>query len=262
MTKRHSAAVMVLALASFLNAFFCAAQEAPVRDDFDHILYLTIESEPSGAKVYALPEEGKKVGEAIGVTPCQTMVGLKWIRTAGVRRWKQLSIWAPGDVCYALMDTEKTWDIFVSCSAVLPDCKPKIVNEKILSLPAPGLNWDEMENWPKHLTLKLNLTQSIKERAAERKARASAIVESVLMASGRSADPATLGTVNVTASAGGASVQVDSKPAGRAPVSVKLPAGPHVISVFKDGWTPFTAKVDVTASSVIPIHAEMKPRSP
>jgi len=181
---------MMIALASFfLNALLCAAQEEPVREDFDHILYLTIESDPSGAKVYALPDEGTKVGEAIGITPCQTMVGLKWDRTAGVRRWKQLSIWAPGDVCYALMDTEKTWDIFASCSAVLPGCRPKIVNEKILSLPAPGMNWDEMENWPKHLTLKLNLTLSMKERAAERKARANAIVESVLMASGRSADP-------------------------------------------------------------------------
>ena len=189
------------------------------------------------------------------------MVGLKWDRTAGFRRWKNLSIWAPGDVCYALMDENKTWDLFASCSAVLPDCRPKIVNERILSLPSPGLNWEEMENWPKHLTLKLSLAQSLKERAAEKKARVNSIVESVIMASGRAADPATLGTVNVTASAEGASVYVDSKLAGRAPVSVNLPAGSHAVTVVKDGWTPFTANVDVAASSATDLRAEMTPRT-
>lgn len=261
MTKRQCAAALITA-ALLAHPRPGPAREEPVSDDFDHIIYLTIESEPSGATVYALADEGRKVGEAIGVTPCQTMIGLKWDRLAGVKRWKELSIWAPGDVCYALLDENKAWDIFAGCSAVLPDCKPKIVNERILSLPAPGLNWEEMENWPKHLTLKLNLAQSIKERAAEKKARAEAIVSSVIMASGRAADPATLGTVNVTAAAEGASVLADSKPAGRAPVSLKLPAGPHAIAVYKDGWTPFTANVDVTASSVTVLHADMKPREP
>ena len=263
MKKRTSTVAGLLVLAVWMLCVpGAAAQESQVRTVFDHILYLTIESDPPGATVYALADGGKRVGEVIGVTPCQTMVGLKWDRTAGFKRWKRLNIWAPGDVCYALMDTEKTWDLFASCSAVLPDCKPKIVNERILSLPSPGLDWEEAENWPSHLTLKLNLTQVVRELEPESRASANPAPSSVIMASGSAEDPSTVGTINITASTDGAAVYVNSKLAGRAPLSVKLPAGAYAIAVYKDGWSPFTANVKVKSSSSMGLHAEMKPRSP
>lgn len=263
MRKITSTAAGPLVLAVWmLCAPGAAAQESPVRTVFDHILYLTIESDPPGATVYALADSGKRVGEVIGVTPCQTMVGLKWDRTAGFKRWKRLNIWAPGDVCYAMMDTEKTWDLFASCSAVLPGCKPKIVNERILSLPSPGLGWEEAENWPSHLTLKLNLTQVARKPGPESRASANPTPASVIMASGSAADPSTVGTINITASTGGAAVYVNSKLAGRAPLSVKLPAGAYAVAVYRDGWSPFTANVEIKSSAVTDLHADMKPRSP
>jgi len=259
--KSWTAAAILILAAWMLCASDGAAQDSQARTVFDHILYLTIESEPSGAAVYALTDGGKKVGDMIGVTPCRTMVGLKWDRTAGFRRWTRLSIWAPGDVCYALLDTDKTWDIFASCSAVLPGCRPKIVNERILSLPSPGLDWSEAENWPSDLTLKLNLTQVAREPLDETRS-ASQAPASVIMASGSAADPSTVGTINITASTDGATAYVNSKSAGRVPVSVKLPAGTYTIAVFKDGWTPFNDRVEIKSSSVTAIHAEMKPRAP
>ena len=37
-----------------LRPVVCPAQDEPVREDFDHIIYLTIESEPPGATVYSI----------------------------------------------------------------------------------------------------------------------------------------------------------------------------------------------------------------
>lgn len=63
------------------------------------------------------------------------------------------------------------------------------------------------------------------------------------------------GTVTVTSPAGPAQVTLDGAPAGRTPVTLRLPPGPHVVRVVREGLAPFEQTLEVRSGASQAVEA-------
>jgi tetratricopeptide (TPR) repeat protein len=73
----------------------------------------------------------------------------------------------------------------------------------------------------------------------------------------------TTGTLRVTSTADGATVQLDERPAGETPVAAPLTVSPgaHALELRREGFLPFRAEVGVQAGSVTLAHARLTPET-
>ena len=66
-------------------------------------------------------------------------------------------------------------------------------------------------------------------------------------------------TLKIASTPDGAQVTIDEKPQeAKAPTSVEVPAGHHVVKVTLKGYDPFTQEVDATFASTVDVNAALK----
>lgn len=72
-----------------------------------------------------------------------------------------------------------------------------------------------------------------------------------------------VGTVEILGAKPGASITVDSRERGDFPLPnpIRVPAGTHVIRLYKQGYHPFEVNVDITGGQTKRINAQMRPLS-
>lgn len=70
-----------------------------------------------------------------------------------------------------------------------------------------------------------------------------------------------VGTIDVTSAEIGASLVVDGRPRGNFPAlaPLRVGAGSHAVRVFKEGFEPFDARVDVAGGQTVRLDARLRP---
>ncbi|WP_433931039.1 PEGA domain-containing protein [Sorangium cellulosum] len=71
---------------------------------------------------------------------------------------------------------------------------------------------------------------------------------------------ARVGTIDITGAEPGASIVVSGEDRGQYPPfkPIRVPAGPHVIRVFKEGFESFERRVDVAGGQTVPVQARLR----
>ncbi|WP_437589081.1 PEGA domain-containing protein [Sorangium sp. So ce1000] len=71
---------------------------------------------------------------------------------------------------------------------------------------------------------------------------------------------ARVGTIDITGAEPGASIVVSGEDRGQYPPfkPIRVPAGAHVIRVFKEGFEPFERRVDVAGGQTVPVQATLR----
>jgi hypothetical protein len=115
------------------------------------------------------------------------------------------------------------------------------------------LDWEDMSFLPSRKTVEVSLPLLA---SAEDEQKATSGPSTVMMAT--SSDEATeLGTVHVVANVDEATVLVDGKPAGRAPVKLVLGAGAHSVEVHKPGYLSYSNSLSVKAHSQVALKVTL-----
>jgi hypothetical protein len=68
-----------------------------------------------------------------------------------------------------------------------------------------------------------------------------------------------MGSIRVGANQPGATIWIDDKEAGRAPMVRQIPVGPHRIRVAADNFNPFVSKIEVVADETVVVQARLFP---
>ena len=173
---------------------------------------------------------------------------LTWKRGWFSKKWPQLTVWTPGEICRADYTKKgKQYDLYLHFTMKSPGYESEEFGELIASFSPPDdLDYDNIKFIPTRKVLALSLAPeggavvSIPEPVA---------TNTVMIAGAQGApgEDDNFGTVHVAANVEGASVDVDGKPAGFTPLKLIMRGGDHAISITKAGYAPYEKKMDVKA---------------
>lgn len=241
-TTLFACAAALLSLALFGRA-------AGPWDDSDHQLFLKIESDPPGAIVRTVTQDGTN-GLDVGRTPTVIPINLFWASNLFGKRWHKMRVHSPGQIASATYDTtNKTYDLNVTFALEKEGFITEVVGELVTVLKRSGDEWDDvMDNLPAQRKFVTHLKPAPQASAAS--ATGAAAMRTVIVAAG---DGAELGTIEID-DASGRVVQVDGLSAGKAPVRVMTHAGNRTVTVPAASGPPARHEVKVEAGKTVKLE--------
>ncbi|HEY8241183.1 MAG TPA: PEGA domain-containing protein [Kiritimatiellia bacterium] len=246
---------LLAALAWF--ASFDALAVSQYEYESDHTLLVNIVSDPPGAQVYSVPATTNGESVLLGRTPYTALVEFNWKRGWISKRWSMLSVRSPADICRVEYTSgDKLYDLYMIYKIEAPGRETLHRDDLVASFIKPkDFEWDDLSFLPSRKTVEVTLPVAAVADAQESQP-ASAGPATVMMAT--SSDEGTaMGTVHVVANVDEASVLVDGKPAGRAPVKLVLGAGDHVVEVHKPGYLSYSNSLAVKAHSQVALKVTL-----
>lgn len=203
--------------------------------DAEHVLYVHIDSTPSGASVLSVPAREGEEANTIGRTPLVVPVDMKWGRSYLAKDWAKLRINTRGNVATNEYDpSDKTHAIFLTFALEKDGYARQVVREvaTVLSYDKEP-SWDDLiDDLPGKRTYNFALTPIAP--ATNAATSAAPAIPTVIMAAGDQTSADTTGYLLVEGPAG-ALVFLDGIQLGKAPLRLMLPEGEHQLTTMRDG---------------------------
>lgn len=235
---------------------------ARITPDAEHTIWIQIDSIPSGAALHAPSTEEGVRGPRIGTTPCVIAVDLKWGRRWFVKKWDNLWLWSPGDICYATLQPDSSYDLFLDLTLVKDGFREQVVDARILTLKHPGKDWAGRVAWPTQARFMTELIAlTTQQGTAAKPAREPA--RRVIMAD--SQDDGAIGaagTLTVHANVDSAQVLLNGRTVGATPLQVVLKEGLHVLEVRKPGYHSLRREIVINDDAEVAYRAVLQPVAP
>lgn len=224
---------------------------SPAVPEPEHTIWLTVESVPSEAALYAIGADGHPGKERIGTTPCTLAVDLNWGSRWFRKKWELITVWSPGGFCRPVLQSDGRYELRAHLLAAKGNRSSLKVDEVIAVLEPPGPDWSGRANWPVRRVLTLQLAQETD--AADRISVAEAAPRRVLSV-GKDAARGT-GCIRVTSDKPNAQVTVNGEPFGPVPVDLFLVPGQHIVEVRVPGHAPVRRGVDLEPDRTVTVQA-------
>jgi hypothetical protein len=228
---------------------------AGVLAESDHTFWLTIQTAPPGAAIFAVSESGEAGKHPVGHTPCTLAVDLNWGSRWFKKRWELLTALSPEGFCRPRLQADGGYQLTASLLVSKEGWKPVHLERAIAVLANPGKDWLGKESWPTKYEIHLTL-EPAEGAAAPHGPIIAAAPRRIVVAGGEErAGKVETGSVTVFSRISGAEVFVDDQSVGAAPVELRLRAGPHVIEVRAENQPVSRREIDLAPDASLSFEA-------
>ena len=243
---------------ALLAAVSVARAEQLVSDRPDHSILLSIESKPSGARIYSIPSSTNDEPVLIGATPHVTPVALRWGTGWMRKKWNKLELKSLGDIAGLQYDKKTTrYDISVKFLVRLDGYQDETVEQLIASFEDyEDRDFDHLDGVPGRQSIVVELKPTAAASEPSRKSAPS----TVMLAEG--GEQGKFGTLKLDANVAGAEVIVDGRPAGLTPLKLIVRDGEHDVVVQKKGYRMYQTGVTITADSEVALRIKLDSANP
>ena len=243
----------------FTALWLPAVQALPVSDRPDHSILVTIQSEPSGAEIWTVPEGEDGEAIKVGKTPHVAVVELQWGRGfLGMnKKWRKLHVQTVGDLCSALYDKkEKSYELALSFELRKEGYEGQIIEQPLSSFAYyKDLDWDNIEGIASRKAFTYNLTSATAGKAGDKAGKKAP--STVMLAGAADGDEKFFSTLNIDSVPAGAAIRVDGQPVGVAPLRVIIRAGDHEIEASADGLPSRKLPVNLNPATETGLRIEL-----
>lgn len=239
-----------LALGLVSCAFPAAGRES------DHTFWLTVETDPPGAAIFALGEHGEPAEQCLGQTPCTLAVDIRWDHRWFKPRWELITVLSPGGFCHPLFQEDGTYRLMARLFINKEGWAPVRLETPVAVLPKPDPKSGGKERWPARNTLRLVLEKTAAGPPAPDRREGP---RRVILAGGAEGDKMDTGSVTILSRLPKTEVVVDGTSVGPAPLELILRAGPHVLEWSAPGRPPCRREIDLAPDAALKVEATFSP---
>ena len=246
--------------ASALALLLPVPARAKLVPDAEHTVWIQVETVPAGATVYAPAKESKTLGPLIGRTPCLIAVDISWGRRWMRRRWDRIKVRSPGNVCYATLQPDSSYDLSLVMNIVKEGFREQMVDARVLTLKHPGKGDAGEAAWPERTRFVTELDPLPPAHGTSAAIPAAPPLRRVILADSP-ADGAA-GTLTVHANVDTAHIILNGKAVGTAPLQMVVKEGAHLLEVRKSGYHTLHREILVEDDADVSYRAVLQPIEP
>lgn len=221
----------------------------------DHTVWLVFESAPSGADVRSASEDAAS-SISLGNTPCRVPVDFRWQVRWWIKRWTELQITAPGDICRVERTSNDSYRVFVNVVLTKPGYDDYEINKAAFELVHPGKGWTNRVVWPTEVVLRAVLQPTIADDGSQ--VRDGGVQRRRVLVAASDSNGGT-GTLIVSCNVEAAQLWWGDKILGETPLEIVMPAGFHTLSLRKRGFAPVVRTVTVEPDTTIHLRVRLQP---
>jgi len=253
--KKNAGLQAALGLAGLL---FCAASLRAETPPVMHTIWVTVESDPLGASVFGLDEQGLPGSTPLGQTPCILAVDLNWGSRWFKKRWEMITVFSPGGFCRPHMQPDGTLQLTARLMISKEGWPAMPAESLVATLKDPGKDWAGMQQWPTRHRMAVALTPE-GGRAGSFIRPGSGLRRVVLAGNDKTGEPVNTGRVRVFSRQAQSEVFVDGQAVGPAPVELLLHSGKHSIEVRAPGHPPSRREMELKPDAELSFEAAFAP---
>ncbi len=238
----------------------------PIRSPSPQYRSVRVNSIPSGAEVYGVFDEDRRIGPHLGKTPCEIDVWV-WYDPTFQPTPKYVT---RSDACWSMECSDQEWvadrpnqcKVFLNLAVSSPGYRTEKVRRYVGNdivvigqFSAPSLRWDGVGE------ITISLTSDISPSRPEQQQQQQQQQQTVVVpgAGGERESAASTGTIILSANLDGSEVYVDGVFVGNAPANLKLSDGIHIIEVKKSGHQTYKRDLRVIGGSEVALRANLVP---